>query len=304
MTGLVESTTADDQSRRDDMYGAPTAEAEAIRRDGWFAAIGGLRGTGWLCCGIAGGLAVVWFIVLSPGEPGPKAEWFFGAAVLCVVLVALWQMVNLQRRADRSVADAAERLHAELAAAEQRAARERERLQDLHRAELESREASHRAEMDSHRRQADIERRHLLDQLQKQAVIEVSRAVSLHTQMLAAVWNRGAAVLRSTDRDEREQAMLPIFEQIGQVVTDFSVELANAHQIVDDDRLNRALEGVNEAVLMGLQVAQDVCGDIVEGLVTEPNPIPSAQRHMNEKAAEARRLAWDLLRSGLQDPRL
>ncbi len=37
--------------------------------------------------------------------------------------------------------------------------------------------------------------------------------------------------------------MLPIFEQIGQVVNDFSVELANAHQIVEDDRLNQALEG-------------------------------------------------------------
>ena len=170
-----------------------------------------------------------------------------------------------------------------------------------HKAELESQQQSHRAEMDAHRQQAELERRHLLKQLQKQAVIEVSRAVSLHTQMLATLWNRGAGILETKDRDEREQAMLPIFEQIGQVVNDFSVELANAHQIVDDTRLNQALEGVNEAVLLGIRVAQDLCDDIVDGRAREPNPIPSVQRAMYEKAADARRLAWDLLRTGLDD---
>ena len=111
--------------------------------------------------------------------------------------------------------------------------------------------------------------------------------MSLHTQILATLWNRGARILSSTDRVEREQAMLPIFEQIGQVVNDFSVELANAHQIVDDNRFNQAVKGVNEAVLMGIQVAQDVCDDIVEGRASESNPNPSVQRLMYEKAAEA-----------------
>ena len=50
---------------------------------------------------------------------------------------------------------------------------------------------------------------------------------------------------------------------------------------------------------MAIRVAQDVSDDIVEGRATEPNPIPSVQRLMCEKAAEARRLAWDLLRTGL-----
>ena len=242
----------------------------------------------------------------------------------------MWQTVNAQRQANARAATAADRLRRELAAAEKRMARERamaeerwerERAsaeerssremaltQKLHTAELESERKAHRAELDAQRQQAALERTHLLNQLQKQAVIEVSRAVSLHTQMLATLWNRGAGILNSTDRDEREQAMLPIFEQIGQVVNDFSVELANAHQIVDDNRLNQALEGVNEAVLMGIQVAQDVCDDIVEGRATEPNPIPAVQRLMYEKAAEARRLAWDLAsdRSGrrlVPDPR-
>ena len=313
MIGLVEATTADVQSERGEVRDAtePIPGTALARPDsGWFAAIDGWRGVGWLSCGAAGGLAIAWFILLGPGEVGSKADWFFGAAVLCAALVVMWQTVNVQRQANRRAAHAEQRLRIELAAAEQRLALERaaaeERsarelalTQKLHKAELESQQKSHRAEMDAHRHYAELERRHLLNQLQKQAVIEVSRAVSLHTQMLATLWNRGASILGSKDREEREQAMLPIFEQIGQVVNDFSVELANAHQVVDDTRLNQALEGVNEAVLMGIRVAQDVCDDIVDGRATEPNPIPSVQRVMYEKAAEARRLAWDLLRTGL-----
>jgi hypothetical protein len=313
MTGLVESTTADDQSERDELRDTtePVLDAASAReKSDWFVAIDGWRGIGWLACGVAGGLAIAWFILLGPGEMGSKADWFFGAAVLCAVMVVMWQTVNIQRQANQRALLAGERLRVELAAAEKRLARERaaaeerasrelELTQKLHKAELESQLKSHRAEMDAQRQQAQLERRPLLDQLQKQAVIEVSRAVSLHTQMLATLWNRGASVLQNKDRDEREQAMLPIFEQIGQVVNDFSVELANAHQIVEDTSLNQALEGVNEAVLMAIRVAQEVSDDIVDGRATEPNPIPSVQRLMYEKAAEARRLAWDLLRTGL-----
>jgi hypothetical protein len=316
MTGVVESTTVDDQSERggvrDNTVAIPEPALASGRSSGRFAAIDGWRGIGWLGCGAAGGLAIVWFILLSPGETGSKGDWFFGAVVLCAVMVAMWQTVNVQRQANERAAEAADRLRYEMAAAEQRMARglaaaeersvrELAQSRKLHEAELESQHKAHRAELDAQRQQASLERSHLLNQLQKQAVIEVSRAVGLHTKMLATLWNRGAGILGSTDRAEREQAMLPIFEQIGQVVNDFSVELANAHQIVDDNRLNQALEGVNEAVLMGIQVAQDVCNDIVEGRAREPNPIPSVQRLMYEKAADARRLAWDLLRTGLDD---
>lgn len=318
MTGVVESATADDQSERggvrDITEPIPDPGLPGDGDGGWFAAIDGWRGIGWLCCGVVGGVATAWFILLGPGEIGSKAEWFFGAVVLCAVLVVMWQTVNVQRQANERAAAAADRLRFELAAAEQRrigeradakerSARELALVQKMHQAELKSQQDAHRAEMDAQRQQASMERSHLLNQLQKQAVIEVSRAVSLHTQMLATLWNRGAGILTNKDRTQREQAMLPIFEQIGQVVNDFSVELANAHQIVDDDRLNQALDGVNEAVLMGIQVAQDVCESIVEGRATEPNPIPSVQRLMYEKAADARRLAWDLLRTGLDDAR-
>ena len=319
MTGLVESTTADDRSERggvrDIAQLIPDPGFGGRGDDGWFAAIGGWRGIGWLSCGAAGGLAIAWFILLGPGEMGPKADWFFGGVVLCTVLVVVWQTVNVQRQANERAAAAADRLRCEVVAAEQRLVRERAAAEEraarelaftqrLHKAELESQRKAHRAELDAQREHAALERSHLLHQLQKQAVIEVSRAVSVQTQMLATLWSRGAAILNNKDRTEREQAMLPIFEQIGQVVNDFSVELANAHQIVEDAHLNQALEGVNEAVLMGIQVAQVVCDDIVAGRVSEPNPIPSAQRLMYEKAAHARRLAWDLLRTGLDDSRL
>ncbi len=314
MTGVVETSTADDQSQRDEApHGEGHTPDPVFARSGdsgLFAAIDGWRGVGWLFCGAAGGLAIAWFILLAPGDMGSKSDWFFGAVVLGAVLVLMWQTVNVQRQANRRAAEAADRMRHEVAAAERRLIAERaaadERLarelaqsRKLHEAELESQRKAHRAELDAHRTQASLERTHLHNQLQKQAVIEVSRAVSLHTQMLATLWNRGAGILGSADRVEREQAMLPIFEQIGQVVNAFSVELANAHQVVDDNHLNRALEGVNDAVLMGIQVAQNVCDDIVDGRATEPNPIPSVQRLMYEKAAEARRLAWDLLRTGL-----
>ncbi len=304
MTGLVESTTADDQSERGEVRDVtePIPRALLARRDtGWFAAIDGWRGIGWLACGAAGGLAIGWFILFSPGETGSKADWFFGAVVLCVAMVAMWQTFNVQRQANQKAAEAAERLRIEVAVAEQRSARELALTQKLHQTEMESQQKAHRAEMDAQRERALLERNHLLNQLQKQAVVEVSRAVRAHTQMLATLWNRGASILNSEDRDEREQAMLPIFEQIGQVVNDFSVELANANQIVEDDRLNQALESVNEAVLMAIRVAQDVCDDVVDGRSPEPNPIPPVQRLMHERAADARRLAWDLIRTGLDD---
>jgi hypothetical protein len=302
MTGPVVPTAADDQSDEGDVSDTvnPSPGAADRRDGGWFAAIDGWRGIGWLGCGIAGALAIAWFLLLGPGETGSKADWFFGAVVFGVAMVAMWQTVSVQRQANQRATDAAERLRAELVAAERRSDRELELTQRLHKAELDSQRMSHRAEMNAHRRQAEFERRQLLNQLQKQAVIEVSRAVGLHTQMLATLWQRGAAVLQNTDRDEREQTRLPIFEQLGRAVNDFSVELANAHQIVDDARLTAALEGVNEAVLLGITVAQEVCDDVVDGRTTEPNPIPGAQRVMYEKAAEARRLAWELLRTGLQ----
>jgi flagellar motor switch/type III secretory pathway protein FliN len=208
---------------------------------------------------------------------------------------------QIQRQAKQDAAEAAERLHQQLAAAEERSARELAQTQALHRAEMEAQQKLHRAEMEAQRELARVERIHLLKQLQKQAMIEVSRAVGAHTQMLATLWNQGASILRIEDRDEREEAMNPIFEQISQVVNDFSVELGNAHLFIEDDRLHHTLNQVNDAALMAIRVAEEVHHAVVEGRAPQPNPIPPVQRLMHARASEARRLAWDLLRTGLDD---
>ena len=250
----------------------------------------GSRAVGWLACGVATGLVILWVTVFSGWAVGTKAEWFSGAGVFAAVAVALWQTLNIQRQAKRDAAEAAERLRTALAAAEARSAQELAQARELH-----------KVEMQAQRELARVQRTHLVEQQQKQAVIDVSRAVSAHTQMLATLWNQGAGILCIADREEREQAMNPIFEQIGQVVNDFSVELGNAHLLVVDDRLHAALNRVNEAVLMAIRVAEDVHGSVVDGRVPQPNPIPPVQRLMHQRAAEARHLAWDLLRAGLDD---
>ena len=104
MTGLVESTTADDTSERGEVRDVTEpipGPALARPESGWFAAIDGWRGIGWLSCGAAGGLAVAWFILLGPGEMGSKADWFFGAVVFCALLVVMWQTVSIQRQANQ-----------------------------------------------------------------------------------------------------------------------------------------------------------------------------------------------------------
>lgn len=304
MTGLAQSRRASEPSDRREVSDAtepirltvPTRRASRSPTP-----FGGWRGISWLTGGVAGSLAIVWFIVLSPGEIGSKAEWFFGAVVFAVVMVSMWQTVTILHHAKQNAAEAAERLQKEIAAAEERSARELALTRELHRAEMEAQQKLHRAESEAQRERARIERGHLLNQLQKQAMIEVSRAVSTHTQMLATLWDQGAGMLRIKDRDQREAAMNPIFEQIGQVVNEFSVELANAHLLIEDDRLHRALDRVNEAALMAVSVAEDVHLAVVDGRDPQPNPIPPVQQLMHKRAAEARSLAWDLLRTGLDD---
>lgn len=302
MTGLVQSTRATEDSVRGDVdapSGLTTPPQMPVspepRRQGWHA-------IGWFACGAAGFLAIAWFIFLGRGEVGSKADWFFGAVVLCVVLVTMWQTLTVQRQANQHAAAAAERLRNELVAAEERTAREIAMAQALHRVEMEAREKVFRAEVEAQRELARIERMHLLNQLQKQAMVEVSRAVNGHTQMLATLWNEGARILRIEDRDEREQAMNPIFEQISRVVNDFSVEVSNANVLIEDDRLHRALNQVNEAAVMAIRVAEDVHDAVVDGRTPKADSLRTVQRIMQTRAAEARSLAWELLRNGLDIP--
>lgn len=278
-----------------------------------FAAAQGHRGIVIAACAVVAALVIAWMVMLSPGDTGSRADWFFGAAVFAMVLMTVWQTQTIQRNAARDAADAADRLRTELAAAEMRAARQLALVRSLHESEMEAQRELARAEMEAHRNLARaeleaqrdlarVERGHLLAQQQRLAMTEVSRAVSAQTHMLATLWDDGARILGMPDRQARETAMRPIFEQIGHAVKDFSVELANAQLLIADDRLQRALLRVNEAVLTAMQVAEDVHVAVVDGQAPEPNPVPEAQRLLYERAAQARHLAWQLLRTDLEDP--
>src|SRR5436190_920058 len=219
MTGLVQSARATEDSVRRgvDASSGPAASAAPPqspvspepRRLGW-------HGIGWFACGVAGALAIAWFIFFSRGELGSKADWFFGAVVFCAVMVTMWQTLTVQRQANRHAAHAADRLRSELVAAE-----------------------------------------------------------------------------------ERAQAMNTTFEQISRVVNDFSVEVSNANVLIEDDRLHRALNQVNEAAVMAIRVAEDVHDAVVDGRTPKTDSIRTVQRIMQTRAAEARSLAWELLRNGL-----
>jgi hypothetical protein len=258
-----------------------------------------LRVVGLSAGALAGATAIVWFIVFGPGESGSKAQWFFGAVVFVAVLVSLWQTHSILRQGRRDAADAEARLRRELDAAQERSVRELTLVRSIHEAEMDAQRELARAELTAQAELARVERVQLLAQQQRLAINEVTRAVNAQTHALASLWNQGATALGLDDRHTREQAMGPIFEQIGQVVNDFSVELANAHLLVDDDRVHHALDRVNEAVLTAMHVAEDVHLAVIEGEAPRPDLISTAQRRVHERAAEARHLAWTLLRTGL-----
>ncbi len=221
--------------------------------------------------------------------------------VLVAVLVSMWQTHSILRRANRDAVEAAERLRRELAAAEERSARELAFVRSIHEAEMDAQRALARSELAAQVELARVERVHLIAQQQRLAMNEVSRAVSAPTHALATLWNQSATVLQMEDRVAREQAMNPIFEQIGHVVKEFSVELANAHLLIEDDRLHQALIRVNDAVLAAMHVAEDVHAAVVDGRTPQSNAVAAAQRLIHERSAEARHLAWNLLRAGLDD---
>ena len=211
MTGLAESTRAAGDSEHVELRTPSELMPVTVpvrRGPRWFAAIEGWRGIGWFATGVAGSVAIVWFIFVSRGEIGSKADWFFGAVVFCVVMVTMWQTLNIQRQANQNAAHAEERHRMEPAAAEEHAARELALIQTLHRVEMDAKEKSHRAELEAHRELARVERLHLVNQLQKQALTEVSRTVNGHTQLLATLWNQAASILsvegsrRAGTRDE------------------------------------------------------------------------------------------------------
>ncbi len=128
----------------------------------WFASLG---------LGAAIGLVINWFlfVIHLDNEARSKADWFAGAGAFAAVAVALWQTNKIERQAAADAAQAAQRLEDELAAAKARSTRELQQARELH-----------NVEMQAQRDQASIQRKHLLEQQQKQALSELGRAVNAY----------------------------------------------------------------------------------------------------------------------------
>jgi hypothetical protein len=302
MTGIVQTPHVTERPSPGDDYLPPAPSSESESRGSSRPAGTTMSRIAWVIGGATGVAAIVWFIFFGPGEDGAKAQWFFGATVLVAVLFSLWQTHRILCRAASDAADAEERLGRELANAQERSTRELALVRSIHEAEMDSQRQLARAELAAQVELARVERVALLAQQQKLAMVEVSRAVNAQTHALATLWNESVGILTIADRETRAQAMNPIFEQIGHVVNDFAVELANAHLLIEDDRIHRALDRVNEAVLAAMHVAEDVHFAVIDGDPPKSGPMTAAQRLMHERAAEARHLAWSLLRAGLDDP--
>lgn len=320
MTELAQRTSSDGEStapaeQLDDDQSAQGAGPERHDRPSRRITAGqAQKGSVWVLAAGLTVLVIALIVMLSPGETGSRADWFFGSAVFALGLVTVWQTQSIHRRAAHDAAEAADRLRAELAAAEMRSARqlallrslhetEREAQRELARADLEAHRNVARAELEAQRELARVERAHLLAQQQRLATTEVSRAVHAQTLALAMLWDEGARVLGMADRAAREQAMRPVFERIGRAVRDFSVEFAHAKSLTADNRLHDVLLDVNEAVLAAMRVAEDVHVTVVDGDTPDAGAVQSAQRVLHDRAAEARHLAWQLLRTGLADSR-
>lgn len=266
-----------------------------------FAVIGGWRGMGWLALGFVPAAAFMWLVLFSGIQTGSKADWFAGVSTFTAVVVALVLTARITRQVEADAAKAYEGLRRELAEAELRTRTELAAAEQRSADELAHALELHRVELDAQKELAHAQRVHLLELQQKQALAEVLRAVSAHTRMLATVWNRGAKILEIKDRAEREQAMDAIMEPLGQVVQDFWVELGNANLLIEDDRLHEVLNRVNGAAVKAVHVAEDVRTAVVDGQVPDPNPIPPVQEVMHERAADARRVALELLQTGHED---
>lgn len=226
----------------------------------------------------------------------PDALAAFGT--LCAVIVALWQSTVVRRQTQAEGIDAAKRLQNELAAANERTGREVAAAEERSRRELEAAEARHRAEIENQQQLARIQRVHLSEQQQKQALIEISRAVNAHTHMLATLWVEGAKILKLEERADRQLAFHTVSEQLGRCVHNSALEIENARMLVEDERLIEAIEGIRDATEKAVFV-----GDLVRISVTEGTPppaslIPDAQALLQQASAQARELAVEILRTG------
>ena len=149
---------------------------------------------------------------------------------------------------------------------------------------------------------ARVDRIHLLEQRQKQALIEVSRAVAKHTYLMDTLWGQAAQLGRSTVTEhEREWWFGPITEKLGEAAENTAMECANAQMLMEHEQLIAAVEQIRDAADKGMQAAKCVREQVISGRPPDPNAIPYAISFMRETVKVARVWATDLLRTGYEN---
>jgi hypothetical protein len=237
------------------------------------------REVGWVSVGLLVGAFFAWLLVFSGWETGSKADWFAGIGSFAAVAVALWQSVVIRRQTDAAAAVAADQFKRELAAAEARSA----------------------AELNAQKQLARVERIHRHEQELKSVLVEVARAVSHYGIVIASFWMEAVDISKLPTRQEREIAFRPISRTLGEAVSSIAIECDTAELLIEHRELGEAVAELRVAVEAVVWATDDMRQRVE--LDNWPNmaPVHAAQARMVDQATETRRLAWELLRTGVDE---
>jgi hypothetical protein len=243
-------------------------------------------------------LAVLQAIELRQARPvinwGSVSDAFAACGTILAVVVALRQAYAARKQADEDASDAAERLERELAAAEKR-----------HQDQLREQREVATLEVENQIQLARVQRLHIREQDFKNALIRITRAAGAYTHELATLLELGRRVVKMPlPVDQRGDALHDVSKQLGRYVQDFSIEIAGAHMLTQDDEIHEALNQVNAALMLGPQAEIAFRNVVIDGAFKERDvtnaaaPIFMAMDAIQTRLGEARQLAGDKLITG------
>jgi hypothetical protein len=232
---------------------------------------------GWVLLGSSIGGLLSYMLVFSGWDPGSKADWFAGLGSFAAVAVALWQSVVIRRQADADAVTAAKRFAEELLAAEARSA----------------------AELAAQKQLARVERLYRHEREIKSALVEVARAVSEYGIVIASFWVESVDISKLPTRPEREVAFRPMSRMLGEAVSRIAIECDTAELLIEEQQLGEAVAELRVAVEAVVWAADEMRQRVERNDNPNMAPVHAAQLQMVEQATETRRLAWELLRTGV-----
>jgi hypothetical protein len=280
------------------MFGVMGWTAERVKRlrAAWGADASSLLNGFALATAFLLALGVLQAIELRRDRPliawGSVSDAFAACGTILAVVVALRQASAARKQADEDARDAAERLERELAAAEER-----------HQDQLREQREVATLEVENQVQLARVQRLHIREQDFKNALIRITRAAGAYTHELATLLELGRRVIKMP-ADQRGDALHDVNKQLGRYVQDFSIEIAGAHMLTQDDEIHEALNRVNAALLLGPQAEIPFRNVAIDGASRERDvtnaaaPIFMAMDAIQTRLGEARQLAGDKLITG------